>query len=261
MTRLATYLLVISAAAVSLGQPVPSTAMPEFEVASVKPAATREIGGVHNYAGGRVEIRGCTLQYLIQQAYDVQPFQVSGGPGWMQTDRFDIDAKPPESSKLSKWIPATFKSPLNEEQRQMLQSLLADRFQVKYRRETREGPVYLLVKGNKPLKLTDSKDKNEYPWAGGLGGGAIMGDGLAGINDSMEDLARRLSPYLGRPVLNQSGISGSFDFRAEYSSVDARPDVITMILSTVQELGLKLESSKGPVETLAIEHAEKPSAN
>jgi len=261
MTRFAAYLFVVSTATVSLAQPAPSTATPEFEVASVKPAGTRELGGIHNYAGGRIEFRGCTLQYLIQQAFDVQPFQVSGGPGWMQTERFDIDAKPPESSKSSKSIPASFKSPLNEEQRQMLQSLLTDRFKVKYRRETREGPVYLLVKGNKPLKLTDSKDKNEYPWAGGIGGGAIRGDGLAGINESMEDLAQRLSPYLERPVLNQTGISGSYDFRAEYSALDARPDVITMILSTVQDLGLKLEPSKGPVETMAIERAEKPSAN
>jgi uncharacterized protein (TIGR03435 family) len=98
MTRFAAYLFVVSTATVSLAQPAPSTATPEFEVASVKPAGTRELGGIHNYAGGRIEFRGCTLQYLIQQAFDVQPFQVSGGPGWMQTERFDIDAKPPESS-------------------------------------------------------------------------------------------------------------------------------------------------------------------
>jgi len=143
----------------------------------------------------------------------------------------------------------------------MLQSLLVERFGLKYHRETREGPVYLLLKGNKASKLVDSKDKNAYPWAGGIRGGMITGDGLAGINESMQDLAKRLSPYLGRPVLDRTGISGSFDFRSEYSSDDVRPDVIAMILASVQDLGLKLAASKGPVDALVIEHAERPSAN
>src|SRR5258708_39023688 len=123
-------------------------------------------------------------------------------------------------------MPPYPKAPRKQERRQLLQSLLVERFQLKYRRETREGPVYLLVKGNKALKLADSKDKDAYPWAGGIRGGMIMGDGLAGINESMEDLAKRLSRYLGRPVLDRTGLSGSFDFRSEYSSDDARSDVI-----------------------------------
>ena len=143
----------------------------------------------------------------------------------------------------------------------MLQSLLIERFQLKYHRETREDPVYLLEKGNKALKLVDSKDKNVYPWAGGLGGGGIMGDGLAGVNESMEDLAKRLGRYLGRPVLDRTGLSGSFDFRTEYSAGDARPDVITMILVSVQDIGLKLKASRGPVEIIVIEAVDKPSAN
>jgi uncharacterized protein (TIGR03435 family) len=237
------------------------SAAPAFEVASVKLWATREIGGVHPYAGGRIEFRGCTLQYLIQQAFDLQPFQVSGGPGWMLSERYDIDAKAPASSKSSSVIPASSKSALTDEQRQMLQSLLTERFQLKVRQETKEGPVYLLVRGNKPLKMTDSKDKGAYPWAGGPSGGMIMGDGLAGINEPMDDLAKRLSPYMGRPVLDRTGISGSFDFQTEYSSTEARPDVVTMILVTVQDIGLKLESSKGPVEALVVERLEKPSEN
>lgn len=238
-----------------------SAAPPTFEVASVKPSTSGEMGGVYTYPGGRVAFRGCTLQYLIEQAFYIQPFQISGGPGWMQNERYDIEAKPPASSKLSQSMPPYSKAPLNDEQRQMLQSLLVERFQLKYHRETRDGPVYLLVKGNKASKLVDSKDKNAYPWAGGLRGGMISGDGLAGINESMKDLAKRLSPYLGRPVLDRTGISGSFDFRSEYPSDDGRPDVITMILASVQEIGLKLEASKGQVDSIVIEQAEKPSAN
>uniref|UniRef100_Q029G9 Peptidase M56, BlaR1 n=1 Tax=Solibacter usitatus (strain Ellin6076) TaxID=234267 RepID=Q029G9_SOLUE len=264
MSKIGKSLFIIWAvASFSRGQQPSGTATPEFEVASLKPStpATGEVGGVYTYPGGRVEFRGCTLQYLIEQAFSIQPFQVSGGPGWMQQERYDIDAEPPASSKSSKSMPPYPKAPPNEEQRQMLQSLLVGRFGLKYHRETREGPVYLLVKGNKALKLVDSKDKNRYPWAGGIRGGMITGDGLAGINESMEDLAKRLSPYLGRPVLDRTGLSGSFDFRSEYSSDDVHPDVITMILSSVQDLGLKLTTSKGPVDGIVIEHAERPSAN
>ena len=157
-------------------------------------------------------------------------------------------------------MPPFFKAPMTAEQREMLQSLLLERFHLQYRRETRDGPVYVLTRGNKPLKMTDLKDKNEYPWAGGPGGGGLMGDGLKGINESMDDLAWRLSPYLGRPVLNRTEISGSYDFLADYPLEDGRGDIIGMILATVKDVGLKLEAAKGPIETIVIEHAEKPSA-
>ena len=263
MTNSKSLFVILAVASFSRAQQPSGGPTAQFEVASVKPStpATGELGGVHTYPGGRVAFRGCTLQYLIEQAFDLQPFQVSGGPGWMQAERYDIDAKPPASSTSGKSMPANTKTPPNEEQRQMLQSLLVERFGLKYHRETREGPVYLLLKGNKASKLVDSKDKNAYPWAGGIRGGMITGDGLAGINESMQDLAKRLSPYLGRPVLDRTGISGSFDFRSEYSSDDVRPDVIAMILASVQDLGLKLAASKGPVDALVIEHAERPSAN
>lgn len=234
---------------------------PAFEVASIKPWQQRlEIGGIHVYPGGRIEFRGCTVHYLIESAFNLQDFQVSGGAAWIQNDRYDIDAKPPASSKSSQYMPPYQKAPMLEEQRQMLQSLLAERFQFKYHRETREGPVYLLVKGNKPLKMTDSKDKGEFPWAG-FRGGPRFPAGIVGINESMEDLASRLAVPLGRLVLDRTGITGSFDFRAEYAPDDLRPDIVGIILTSVQDLGLKLEPSRGPVETIMIDHIEKPSAN
>ncbi len=149
MIRIAKCLFVICAtASFSLAQQAPGTT-PAFEVASVKPTTSRELGGVYTYPGGRVGFRGCTLQYLVEQAFNLQPFQLSGGPGWMQTERYDIDATPPASSASSKSMPPYAKAPMNDEQRQMLQALLAERFQLKYHRETREGPVYLLVKGTR----------------------------------------------------------------------------------------------------------------
>ena len=230
-------------------------AQPAFEVASVKPGSNDVLGGAYTYPGGRVAFRGCTLEYMIQLAFDIQRFQVSCGPAWMRMERYDIDAKPPESSKSSQSMPPYPKAPMNTEQRQMLQSLLADRFQLQFHRDTREDSAYLLVKGNRPLNMTDSKDKNEFPWSG------VSIKGMAGINESMPDLARRLSDLVERPVTDQTGISGSFDFRVSYSSEDARPDMVSAALACVQQLGLKLKPSKGPVEILVVERAEKPTAN
>ena len=235
---------------------------PAFEVASVKPASpeSRSIA-LSTYPGGRITVSLYTLQMLIEEAFDVQSFQVSGGPRWINDDRYDIVAKPPASSKSSKANPPSPKAPPNDEQRQMLQTLLADRFQLKFHRETKEGPVYILGKGSKKLKLQDPKNGDDYPWAGSIGGGGISGDGLAGINISMPLLATRLSWYLRRPVLDRTGLKGSYDFKFEYAPDDPRPDIISSIFASVQGIGLKLEAAKGPVETIVIDHAEKPSAN
>ena len=220
-----------------------------------------EVGGIHVFPGGRIEFRGCTPQYLIQQAFQLQRFQVAGGPAWLQNDRYDIDAKPPASSKSSQYMPPYQKAPMVAEQRQMLLQLLTERFQFQFHRETREGPVYMLVRGSKPLHMSDPKDKGEFPWAGAVRGGLPFADGIQGINESMADLAWRLAGALERPVLDRTGISGSFDFRAGYPSGEPRPDVVDVILTSVQELGLKLQSSRGPVETIVVDHIEKPSAN
>jgi uncharacterized protein (TIGR03435 family) len=235
---------------------------PAFEVASVKPADPQgRVIALSTYPGGRITVTWYTLEMLIEEALDVQPFQVSGGPHWIQVDRFDIAAKPPASSKSSQANPPYPKAPPNAEQRQMLRTLLADRFQLKFHRETREGPVYLLVKGSKGIKLEDAKDPTAFPWAGRIGGGAPSGNGLAGTNISMPLLATRLSGYLGRTVLDRTGLEGSFDFKFEYVSDDPHPDVISSIFASVQGIGLKLEASKGPVETIVIDHAEKPAEN
>jgi uncharacterized protein (TIGR03435 family) len=143
----------------------------------------------------------------------------------------------------------------------MLQALLVDRFHLKYAIESKEGPVYLLVKTNRELKLSEAKDKNEYPWAGSVAGGAISGDGLRGTNITMAQLAERLSPYMGRPVLDQTGLTGPYDFRFEYHGDERTNDLISTVLTSVQALGLKLETGRGPVRTLVIQSVQKPAAN
>src|SRR5690349_10887546 len=114
------------------------SAQPAFEVASVKPTSetTRTIG-MYTYPGGRIKCERLTLQVLIEEAFDVQPFQVSGGPGWVREERYDIDARPPASSKASTLNASSIKLPPTAEQRLMLQSLLAERFALQFHRETK----------------------------------------------------------------------------------------------------------------------------
>ncbi len=123
------------------GQPAANSAA--FEVASVKPSTADErVIGLFTYTGGRITATNYTLQMLIEEAYSVQTFQVSGGSRWIREDRYSIVAKPPASSKSSKSMPPSPKAPPNEEQLSMLQTLLADRFHLQFHRETKEGPVY-----------------------------------------------------------------------------------------------------------------------
>jgi len=241
--------------------------LPSFEVASVRPASPSKGGfivGFFTYPGGRIVAKACTLQYLIMLAFDVQRFQISGDQGWIDNARFDIQAEPPDSSQSSKSNPASPRSPPSDEQRQMLQSLLIDRFQLQFHREAREGSVYILAKGGKALKLQAPKEKSAFPWAGGIGGGLPGGSGLRGENISMPQLAERLSQWLERPVLDRTGLSGSFDF--EYKSGDedtyaSSTDVESSVINSLKGIGLKLKAAKGPVATIFIDHAQQPSPN
>lgn len=237
--------------------------LPAFEVASVKPTDPKTNNtGLSTYPGGRITASRYTLELLIEDAFDVQSFQISGGPRWINDDRYDIVAKPPASSQSSRANPLYPKAPPNTEQRKMLQALLIDRFQLKYHRESKEGMIYLLARGTKNLKLQDAKNKTLFPWAGALRGGVFSGDGLAGINESMADLAKRLGRYLGHLVLDKTGLTGSYDFRIEYTTADgSRPDVISSIISCLQDLGLKLEASRGQMDTIVIDSAARPSTN
>jgi len=244
------------------GQPLDSA--PTFEVVSIKPATTTAPGlgiGLFTFPGGRVRASYCPLDYLMEQAFDIQPFQISGGPRWIHDERFDLEGKPPASSPSSKSNPSNIKLPPNAEQRQMLQAALVDRFQLQFHWETNESQVYLLVKNGKELNLQAAKNKDDYPWIGSVAGGGLSGDGIAGINATMALLAERLSPRLDRPVIDRTGIEGAFDFKFRYPGDEPHPDLVSSILTSVQGLGLKLEAGRGPVKTLVIDRVERPSAN
>jgi uncharacterized protein (TIGR03435 family) len=260
--RLLRYLVIGVAALVPAELfPQPATNTRAFEVASIRPSPPTGHLGYLTYPGGRVHFGHSTLEMLIENALDVQSFQIDGGPGWIRTERYEIDARVPAESESSKVNPSVPNAPMNAEQREMLLTLLADRFQLQFRRETRNSPVYFLVKGNNALKLERTKTVSDFPWVGSPNNGDVRGDGIAGRSASMPVLADRLSFSLGRPVRDQTEIKGFFDFRYDYVSDDPHPDVISTIITSVEQLGLRLESGKGPVEAIVIDRAEKPSPN
>jgi uncharacterized protein (TIGR03435 family) len=242
--------------------------LPEFEVATIKPFNPQGgIAGFWVYPGGRVEAGHMNLRMLLMFACNVQMFQVVGGPGWADKDFFNLQAKPSESSLSAKSNPPNPNFPPNDEQRQMLEALLIDRFQLKFHAESREGPVYVLERGSNELKLDPVKDPNAPPWVGGAGKQGIFRlNGMSGQNISMPQLAASLSWFLQRPVIDRTGIEGSFDF--EYKTgedpdvkAESFEELIPTILTSMRGIGLKLTPAKGPVEAIVIDHAEEPSPN
>lgn len=246
-------------------------ARPSFEVATIKPvdphARTIETG-VEVDPGGTVKLKGLTLKAMIEVAFDVSYWQIEGGEKgddvWMSKERYNVVAKPPEAIRQT--MPDTrhtLFSIQDERLRQMLQTLLIERFQLKIHRETSTGKVYLLEKSGKTLRLKPANvaEVNAGPY-GNLGDiGWAEGWGL--YNETMPELAKYASDWeMHRPVLDRTGLTGAFNYRSaheDWSTYQADPD--GSFLRLIRELGLKLVPATGPVEMLVIDHAERPSPN
>ena len=234
----------------------------EFEVASVKAANPNDPIDMVASQGGRLTITNFKLTQLIEKAYGVEDFQISGGPVWISQDRYSIIATPPDSSQSRKFSPVKRRDPPPQEELLMLQALLADRFHLKLHLETREGTVYGLVVSSKGPKLRPAKNPDDRPMVGsGFNGdhdSSTVTYYISGQNVSMPFLAAKLAVFVHRPVTDKTGLRGSFDFKLDYAEGN---DDVFLFAALQKELGLKLESKKGPIEILVIDHAEKPSAN
>jgi uncharacterized protein (TIGR03435 family) len=236
---------------------IPLAGTDQFEVASVKPNRIASADGEGaprekiTASSGSLTMQSVSLQTCIKWAYDLRDFQILG-PSWISSEKYDIAAK------ASSAVP-------EQELRVMLRALLTERFKLRIRMETKDKPVYALVVGKSGPKLDKAKD--EDPSFGPLGGELIF------RNFSMADLADRLSsrPFkLDLPVLDRTGLDGRFDFALKLASNDAElkhtlegmeqgPSILVFFQD---QLGLKLESRKGPIEMLIVESAEKiPAAN
>jgi uncharacterized protein (TIGR03435 family) len=242
-----------------------AASQPQFEVVSIKPTPPGPtlVNALRTYPGGRILAKGSTVEYLLEEAFSVQDFQLIGVPTWTKEMRFDIQAKPSDAVAAKyKDVPSP-KSPPSDEQRRMLQSLLIERFQLRTHIAQGTGTVFLLTKSGRPLRLQPPKDRNAFHWAGGIGGSLPDGDGIRGTNISMPELSVRLSEWMKRPVKDRTGLSGTFDFVAKYGEEDApsEDDITSSIFTSLKSIGLDLKKSTGSVNQLVIDHVTPPSEN
>jgi uncharacterized protein (TIGR03435 family) len=257
---------------------------PEFEVASVKPnTAGKNMVMIRPPAGGRFTATNARLKMLITIAYNVKNFEISGGPGWITSDGFDVEAK---ASDTNIGI---------EKLRPMLQTLLEDRFKLMVHREKKEMPVYALMVAKGGPKLPGAKEGGctvfgpntpppPPPAPGQLppimcGGFLRTPNVLQAGKVTMTQLVNVLSDVLGRPVIDKTEFTGTFDVKLDFAPKGTAfgadglgpppgglgpgfdtsgPSIFTALQ---EQLGLRLESQKGPGEVLVIDHAEKPSEN
>ena len=240
---------------------------PSFDVASVKPSDP-DIGKtlVGTQRGGRFVATNASLKMLIGFAYDLRNDQISGGPNWLDSAKYDIEAKADSTTPIP---PGPAGAP---QMRLRAQSLLADRFKLVVHRETREEPVYELTVAKGGSKLKEVADRPGQQ----RGIRSARRGQLAGISAPLPSLMKVLSDELGRAVIDKTGLRGEFyDFTlswapsvssdlaglADAPATPSDPSGPSIFTAVQDQLGLKLESRKGPVEILVIDHAEKPDAN
>jgi len=230
---------------------------PTFDVASIKPAKPGQIGTTSNLGqGNTLNLKNYALIHLVMRAYDVPEFQVSGASGWMVSLAYDIVAT---ADRVESEPARRF-----EQTRLRLQALLADRFQLQIHRETKELPIYALVVAKNGPRLQENKES-------GMGGNLSTSIGrtgtITGRGSSIKDLAKALSRILSRPVDDKTGLTAAFDFKLTWLPDSASPetaaasDLPSLFTALQQQLGLRLESRKGPVEIIVIDRASKPSEN
>jgi uncharacterized protein (TIGR03435 family) len=226
-----------------------------------------------------IKITNMPLWTIVREAFGLNDDHLFGGPGWSKTSMFDLEAKvaPEDAPKL--------KALKMDQMRPMLVALLEERFGLKYHHETRDLPMYELVVAKGGAKMQASKPEPEGPDPGagpkpsnhmlmmhGRGHIESTGTGVAG-------LARLLSGQLGRTVIDKTGLTGDFDYKLDWTPDDATlamtkagnpsgdnassPDTAGPSLFTAieEQLGLKLESTKGPVDVIVIDQLNQPTAN
>jgi len=276
-------------AAMASGQPQAGAprARPEFEVASVRPSKNNAAPPAVRITPGRLTVQNMTLRRLIFVAYRIRDFQISNGPGWINSEKYDIDAKTDGANGADAML-------------LMLQATLEARFQLRFHHEMKEGNVYVLTIAKGGSKLREAScvpfDPNNLPKQSKLSEeergkqcsgisrapGELDGNGMS-LEDAagppFQSLAGQLSLILDRPVINQTGLTARFDVHLRWHADEiaagfpnepgnpstsspvtdqSGPSIFTAL---EEQLGLKLESGKGPVDNFVIDSVDKPSQN
>jgi len=219
-------------------------AQASFEVATVKaaPQGNAAQGGWSLPGIGSFWAKSLPLARLIQLAYGINDEQIAGKPGWFETDLFDVNAKPEDGVKLSR-----------EELKPRLQGLLRERFHLETHFETRLQKGYALILAKDGPRLTATKADKPPGWRAGVYPGRVEGK-----NWSMPFLAMQLGPAAGSPVVDKTGLTGSYDVALLYAADAEKDPGLPSLFTAIREtLGLQLEAQKVPVETLVIDRVDR----
>jgi len=237
-----------------------------FEVASIKPNHSGENPySVRIVPGGSVRTLNASLQAIITTAYQIPDFELAAGPAWLTTEKWDIEAKGPAAAPPQQVL-------------EMLRVLLADRFQLKVHTESRRMAIYALLVAKNGPKLEPSHIECFDPTAGipapapnarpcgGFNRGPAQ---MLGARISMPGLAKTLSRVVGRTVVDKTGIDGSYDITLNWKPDEllqpdqdsAASESASLFTAIQEELGLRLEAQRGPVDILVIDSADRASAN
>jgi uncharacterized protein (TIGR03435 family) len=225
-----------------------------FEVVAIHPSRADSMNTqIQMQPGGRLIIVNATLRTLIRNAYGVLPFQIIGEPKWSEIDHFDINAKNSSGQEMTQ-----------ESARPLMQNLLADRFHLKAHWETREEAVFALVVEKDGPKFQPHADSLQHGMNSSRQPGKVN---MRGADVTMTQLADELAFRLQRFVIDQTGLAGHYDFILHWnpdpvidgaSANESEPSLGTALH---EQLGLKLNPTKGPVKVLVIDAAEKPTEN
>jgi len=243
-------------------KPMAADAVPEFEVATIKPATPDRPGKGFMVRGRQFSTLNTTLADLITFAYGIHVKQIAGAPAWVESEKYDLAAQPNGEGQ-----------PNDKQWKTMIQKLLADRFKLAFHRDKKELSVYAIVVGKNGPKLTKSESTGNLPglFFRGLGN-------LPAVNATMADFAGVMQgAVLDRPVVDQTGIAGRWDFTLVWTPDEfqfggmgakmppppanngaAPPDLFTAFQ---EQLGLKLESTKAQAEVFVIDRVAKPTEN
>ncbi len=271
-----------------------NSTLPKFEVATIKPTKVDDGQTMMMFTQDGISIHGVPMKMLVREAFGIEDDRILGEPAWLK-NRYDVEAKvdAEDAPKL--------KDMKIDQRRQMILPLLEDRFNMKYHHETRELPMYALVvaKGGLKMKASapdeppktdgtpkpDGPPKPDDPSANGnkprMGRHGLMMNGrghLESTGTGIPFLVHVLSSQLGRTVVDKTGLTGNYDYTLQWTpddvgtpmagdagpgKGDVSPDAggPTLLTALEEQLGLKLESTKGTVDVIVIDHIDTPSEN
>lgn len=224
---------------------------PSIEVAVIKPHDPSSYHNSFSFSGDRFSLDDQTVSRLIAFAWAINQNQIVDAPNWIRDEHYDMDGK--TSAQADPTIP---------EEQQMIRKIFADRFGLGFHREKRELAVYALVVAKGGPRLAPASQPNAQPIQHNEGHG--MQTTRSFTSAAISDFVLTMQFFLDRPIVDQTGLTGRYDFKLTYTYADAsssEPDAPPLFTALQEQLGLKFQPTKAETDVFVVDHVERPSAN